>query len=58
MNTGRVAEGAIQTPAVDLRKLRNILEDIEEATSEGSHGRIFAQVPQCKAILLGLDLTL
>ena len=35
------------------------MEDIEEATPEGSHDRTFAsQVPQCKAILLGLDLTL
>jgi hypothetical protein len=56
---GRDAEGAIQTLAVDLRKLRNALEDLEEATPEGSHERTFAsQVPQCKAILLGLDLTL
>ena len=57
---GRDAEGAFQTLAVDLRKLRNVLEDwIEEATPEGSHERAFAsQVPQCKAILLGLDLTL
>jgi hypothetical protein len=41
-----------------MRKLRNILEDIEEATPDGHHGRFFAQVSQCKAILLGLDLTL
>ena len=56
--TGRDAEGAFKTLAVDLRKLRNILEDIEEATPDESHGKTFAQVPQCKAILLGLDLTL
>lgn len=57
-HAGRGAEGAFQTLAVDLRKLRNILEDIEEATPDGHHGRFFAQVPQCKAILLGFDLTL
>jgi len=58
MYLGRNAEGAFQTLAVDLRKLRNVLEDIEEATPDESHRRVLAQIPQCKAILLGLDLTL
>lgn len=57
-NLGRDAGGEFQSLAIDLRKLRNILEDTEEAVPEISHEMMFAQFPQCKAILLGLDITM
>lgn len=59
MSAGRDSNNRFQSLAVDLRKLRNLLEEIEEhLSSESSAGHTFTQVAQCKAILCGLDLTL
>lgn len=59
MSASRDSNTRFQSLAVDLRKLRNLLEDIEEHLSdEPSAGHTFTQVAQCKAILCGLDLTL
>ena len=48
---------------VDLRRLRNLLEDVEEHIAEDvsfniSSSQISTQILQCKAILCGLELNL
>ena len=61
--TGRDASSQYQELTVDLRRLRNLLEDVEEHVAEDvsfnkSSRQISTQILQCKAILCGLDLNL
>ena len=61
--TGRDATSPYQELTVDLRRLRNLLEDVEEHVAENislelSSCQISTSILQCKAILCGLDLNL
>lgn len=60
---GRDATSLYQELTTDLRRLRNLLEDVEEHGAEDvsleiSSSQISTPVLQCKAILRGLDLSL
>ncbi|KAM0719780.1 hypothetical protein Q7P37_003913 [Cladosporium fusiforme] len=59
----RDSQSAYSAVTSDLRKLRNVLEDIEEYTqdsvlAEPQCRKVLSQVSKCKAILGGLDLGL
>lgn len=63
MYTGRDTTSQYQELTVDLRRLRNLLEDVEEHIAEDVSSNILSsqisiQILQCKAILCGLDLNL
>jgi hypothetical protein len=63
IHTGRDTTSQYQELTVDLRRLRNLLEDVEEHVAEDasldiSSHQISTPIMQCKAILCGLDLNL